>query len=183
MLVGIPEVMAIVLAVCPTLPSPPGGGQEIWIQTGEGIREKNFALVHIQAYTISHWVKTQPSTSTRSAMIDLEADKRFSIRMLRDVGASRMKGMFRDAFALNGYRDLAKVETFLAAFTRDFTNGDRVEIAYVAEGQTTSISVQGGGSATLQGRDFMRAVWSLWFGQTDQPALGEALISGQRIRK
>jgi len=154
-----------------------------WIHTGEGVREKHLALIHIQAYSISHWVRTRPPAVTRSAMIDLEEDKQFTLRMLRDVGVGRMKGMFRDAFALNRYRDQTKIEAFLAALTRDLAKGDQITVAYTPQGVTTSISLQGGGTATVQGKDFMRATWSIWFGQSDQPALGEALVSKLRTGK
>jgi len=39
-----------------------------------------------------------------------------------------------------------------------------------------TVTVQGGGTATIPGVDFMKAVWSIWFGKIDQPALGDALI-------
>lgn len=37
--------------------------------------------------------------------------------------------------------------------------------------------IQGMGSATIGGVDFMKAVWSLWFGKIDQPRLGDDLMS------
>lgn len=180
---GIRTTIVVVLAVGRMLSSQPAIGQGGWIHTGEGIREKNLALVHIQAYSISHWVRTRPPAVTRSAMIDLEADKQFTLQMLRDVGVGRMKGMFRDAFVLNGYRDRARIEAFLDALTRDLANGDQITVAYTPQGATTLISLHGGGTATVQGKDFMRATWSIWFGQSDQPALGEALISKLRTGK
>lgn len=181
--IGIRTAVAMMLAVGPMLSNRPVEGQVGWIQTGEGIREKSLALVHIQAYAISHWVRARSPVVTPSAMIDLEANKQFTIRMLRAVGTGRMKGMFRDAFALNGYRDKPKIEAFLAALTRDLAKDDQITIAYTPQGATTSISLHGGGTATLQGKDFMRATWSIWFGQSDQPALGESLVSKLRTGK
>lgn len=178
--IGIRTTMAVMLTAGSMLSSQPAVGLAGWIHTGEGVREKNLALVQIQAYAISHWIRTRPPAVTRSAMIDLEADKQFTLRMLRNVGAGRMKGMFRDSFVLNGYRDQARIEAFLAALTRDLAKGDQITIAYTQQGATTSISLHGGGTATVQGKDFMRATWSIWFGQSDQPALGEALVSKLR---
>jgi hypothetical protein len=37
--------------------------------------------------------------------------------------------------------------------------------------------VQGQGAASVDGVDFMKAVWSIWFGKIDQPSLGDQLIS------
>ncbi|WP_005036615.1 chalcone isomerase family protein [Holophaga foetida] len=181
--IGIRTTMAVVLATGSMVPGQTVIGRPGWIHTGEGVREKNLALIHVQAYAISHWVRMRPPAITRFAMIDLEEDKQFTIRMLRDVGVLRMKGMFRDAFALNGYRDQARIETFLAALTRDLAKDDQITVAYTPQGATTSISLQGCGTATVQGKDFMRATWSIWFGQSDQPALGEALVSKLRTGK
>lgn len=175
--------LAMALKAGSMLFAQPGGGPAGWVQTGEGVREKNLALVHIQAYAVSHWVRVLPPAITRSAMIDLDADKKFTLRMLRDVGMGRMKGMFRDAFALNGYRDQAKIEAFLVALTRDLSKGDQITVAYAPQGAITSFSLQGGATTTVQGKDFMRATWSVWFGQSDQPALGEALVSKLRSGK
>ena len=52
-----------------------------------------------------------------------------------------------------------------------------VVITYNATAKTTTIWMQGMGSATIPGVDFMKAVWSLWFGNIDQPKLGDQLIS------
>lgn len=177
---GIRKVTLMAFAAIPMFSNPLGADQEAWVQTGEGIREKHLGLVHIQAYTISHWVRVRPSTPSRSVMIDLETDKKFLLGMLRDVGANRMKEMFRDAFVLNGSRDMTQIDDFLTVLTRDLVKGDQITIAYIAKTQTISISLRNGGSATLHGRDFMRATWSIWFGKTDQPSLGEALISKWR---
>jgi hypothetical protein len=37
--------------------------------------------------------------------------------------------------------------------------------------------VKDGTSATVAGQDFMKAVWSIWFGKIDQPSMGDQLIS------
>jgi hypothetical protein len=177
---SIRKALVTAFAAIPMFSTPPGADQDAWIKTGQGIREKSLALVHIQAFTISHWVRVRPTAPSRSIMIDLDSDKKFVLRMLRDVGANRMKEMFRDAFTLNGYRDASLIDAFLAALTRDLVKGDQITIAYTARAQTTLISLQDGGSATLHGRDFMRATWRIWYGKTDQPTLGEALISNLR---
>ena len=50
-------------------------------------------------------------------------------------------------------------------------------ITYNAGSKATTIWVQNGGSVTLAGQDFMKAVWSIWFGKIDQPAMGDQLIA------
>jgi hypothetical protein len=50
-------------------------------------------------------------------------------------------------------------------------------ISYSATAKNVTIWVQGAGSATIAGADFMKAVWSIWLGKIDQPSMGDQLIS------
>lgn len=52
-----------------------------------------------------------------------------------------------------------------------------VVISYNAKAKNVTIWVQGGGSATIAGDDFMKAVWSIWLGKIDQPSMGDQLIA------
>ncbi|MBK6463286.1 MAG: chalcone isomerase family protein [Myxococcales bacterium] len=153
----------------------PGG--DGWFHTGSGVRVKTVVFVEIRAYTIHHFMKTLPSSRSKQAVIDLDTPKRLSFQMLRDVGADKIKKMFRDAYALNGYADAAAIGAFVAVFTADLKEKQVTTISYDSASQATTVATQGGGTATLRGLGFMRATWSLWFGKTDQPQLGDALIS------
>lgn len=147
-----------------------------WYHTGDAVRVKTIAFIEIKAYAVSHYVKVLPSAKSKRAVIELEADKRVSFRMLRDVGADKIKKMFRDAFADNGYTHAPSIEAFVGAFKADLKDGTVTTVVYDAAKQATTISTSGG-TATVAGAPFMRATWSVWFGKMDQPALGDALIS------
>lgn len=168
---------AILLTLAPALASALDPDKDGWFHTGDGVREKTVLLVSVRAYTIGHWTKKLPAKKSKQAVIDLDADKKIVFVMLRDVGASKIKTMFRDAYELNGYGDKAKIDTFVGVFTKELTKGTRTTISYDAATKATTVTMQGGGTATVAGHDFMRATWSHWFGKTDQPALGDALIS------
>lgn len=148
-----------------------------WFHTGSGVRVKKVVFVEIRAYVIGHAMKALPATKSKQAVIDLDTDKRFTYRMLRDVGADRMKKMFRDAFAENGYADAGAIASFVSAFRADLKEGDATTILYDSAKKATTITTASGGLATIAGLAFMRATWSLWFGKLDQPALGDQLIS------
>jgi len=77
---------------------------------------------------------------------------------------------------MNGYSDASKINPYVAAFSGERTKGQTVTILYNSAAKTVTVTVQGGGTATIPGVDFMKAVWSIWFGKIDQPALGDALI-------
>lgn len=148
-----------------------------WYHTGEGVRTKSLAFITVKAYSIGHWVRALPPEKSKRAVIDLEADKRLAFRMLRNVGQDKIKTMFRDAFALNRYGDARKVEAFVAVFTAELKEGTLTTISYDAARKATTITTERGGTATIAGSDFMRATWSVWFGESEQPALGDALIA------
>jgi hypothetical protein len=40
-----------------------------------------------------------------------------------------------------------------------------------------TLQVQGKAPVYLEGTDYMKATWSIWFGRSDDPELGDALIS------
>ena len=70
-----------------------------------------------------------------------------------------------------------QIDTALRAFTKELKEGTNVQLTYAAGPKTTTIKVEGDGTATIPGSDFMRGTWSIWLGNFDQPALSEALIS------
>ena len=148
-----------------------------WYHTGDAVRVKTMVFVKIRAYAISHYMRALPATKSKRAVIDIDTDKQLSFRMLRDVGADKIKNMFRDAFAENGYADAAAINSFIAVFSKDLKTGTKTTVAYDPIGKATTITTDGGGTATITGLAFMRATWSVWFGKNDQPSLGDGLIS------
>jgi hypothetical protein len=148
-----------------------------WTHTGTGIRVKTVAIVDVKVYEISHYMKTPPATKSKQAVIDADVGKKFQWKMLRDVDKEKIQTALKDAFAMNGYSDAGKIGSFLAAFSGDLKENAKVTITYDADKKETSVKVDGGGSATVGGVDFMKGVWSIWFGKIDQPKLGDQLIS------
>jgi len=175
LLLSVLSVMIVATAVSAAWALDPG--RDGWYVTGDGVRIKRVAFVSVKVYAISHATKKLPDSKSKQAMIDLDADKRFTWRMLRDVDAERIRGALTEAYALNGYRDAAKINAFVGAFTHELKDGATVTIAYDANGKSTTIRVSGDGMGTVPGTDFMRATWSLWFGKIDQPELGDALLA------
>lgn len=147
-----------------------------WYETGKGVRQKSVAFVNVDVYEIHHYAKELPAQKSKAAMIELDADKRLAWKMLRSVGAEKMRDALKSGYEMNGYKDEAKIAKFTGAINNEMKEGSRVIIAYDAAKKATTITVDGGGSATVEGADFMRATWSVWFGKIDQPKLSDALI-------
>jgi hypothetical protein len=153
-------------------------GADGYYHTGDGIRVKTVAFVNFKVYAIGHDMKELPPAKSKQAVIDMDTGKRFTWRMMRDVDASKIQNALKEAFAQNGFSDAGRIGQFTGAFTGDLKEGQFVTITYDAGAKATTIHVMGGGgSATIPGVDFMKAVWSIWFGKIDQPSLGDALIS------
>lgn len=150
--------------------------KEGWYHTGDGVRVKK-KIFNFDVYAIGHDMKCVPAAKSKQAVIDTDCDKKLTWKMLRDVDAEAIRNALTEAYALNGYKDSAKIAPFLAALNKELKVNTMVIISYNAANKTTSIAVGGGGgNATVPGVDFMRATWSIWFGRIDQPALGDSLI-------
>jgi Chalcone isomerase-like len=151
-------------------------GKDGFYHTGSAVRTKSIAFVSVKVYAIRHDIKCQVAKS-KQAVIEADCDKRFSWKMLRDVDHEKIEKALREAFENNGYTDKAKIDAFVGAFKNELKENNGVSISYNAEKKATTIWVQGGGSATVAGADFMKGVWSIWFGKIDQSSLSDALIS------
>jgi hypothetical protein len=149
-----------------------------WVYTGSAVRSKSVGPFNAKVYSIRHDMKGKPSEKSRAAVINADVDKKFTWQMLRDVDAEKIQKAIREGFAMNGFSDGARIGQFVAAFKEEVKENSTVVISYTAANKTTTIWVQtGGGRASIAGDDFMKAVWSLWFGKNDQPAMGDQLMS------
>jgi len=156
----------------------PSAMAEGMIHTGDGVRTKSLGLFSVKVYAIRHDMKERPATKSKQAVIDADVDKKFTWMMLRDVDCSKIRKALKDAFEMNGFTDARRIEQFIGTCKQEeVKEKSSVVIAYNAAAKAVTVSIQGGGSATIEGVDFMKAVWSIWFGKIDQPALGDSLIS------
>ncbi|KYF64146.1 chalcone isomerase family protein [Sorangium cellulosum] len=148
--------------------------------TGTGVRVRTVGVASIEVYRISHYMEELPQTRSKQAVIDMDTGKKFVWTMLRDVDRASIVKALRDAYAMNDYTDTAKIGRFVAAFAGDLKAGSEVTIEYDARAKTTTVTVPGGGTATVGGLDFMKATWRIWFGKIDQPQLADELIAKLR---
>lgn len=148
------------------------------IHTGDSVRTKSVGPFTAKVYSIRHDMADKPSVKSKQAVIDADVNKVFTWVMLRDVDSSKIHKALREAFQLNGYGDQGKINSFIGAFSKEeVKEKSTVVIRYNAKTQSVTISVKDGSTVTVGGIDFMKAVWSLWFGKIDQPSMGDQLIS------
>ncbi|AKV01885.1 hypothetical protein AKJ09_08548 [Labilithrix luteola] len=149
-----------------------------YIHTGDAVRTKSVGPFTAKVYAIRHDMKERPAQKSKQAVIDADVDKKFTWRMLRDVDSEKIRKALKEAFAMNGYNDQAKINAFVSAFNKEeVKENSAIVITYNAGPKTVSIWVQDGGQVTVPGQDFMKGVWSIWFGKIDQPQMGDQLIS------
>lgn len=169
-------LFTLVLALFVTLAS--SAFADAMIYTGDAVRTKSVGPFTAKVYSIRHDMKEKPATKSKQAVIDADVDKKFTWRMLRDVESTKIKKALTEALQMNGFSDGARTEQLVGAFNKDeIKENSAVVISYNAAAKNVSIWVQNGGSATIAGQDFMKAVWSIWLGKIDQPSMGDQLIS------
>ncbi len=151
-------------------------GKDGWYHTGDATRVKKVVFVNVNVYAIRHDMKCVP-TLTHQGVIDADCDKKFTVRMLRDVDHEKIVNALRESFAKNNYSDAGKINQMLGAFTSELKEGSAWTISYNSGAKTTTIWVQGGGSATIAGEDFMKGVWRIWFGNIDPASISDQLMA------
>ena len=169
-------VSVALLAVVVTL--APRAFADPMVYTGDAVRTKSVGPFTAKVYSIRHDMKEKPATKSKQAVIDADVDKKFTWRMLRDVDSKKIQKALSEALALNGFADGGRTGQFVGAFNKEeVKENSAVVISYNATAKSVTIWVQGAGSATIAGADFMKAVWSIWLGRIDQPSMGDQLIS------
>jgi len=146
-----------------------------YILTGTGIRVKSIAFIDVNVYAISHYMKQLPPIRSRRAVIEMDTGKKFMWTMKRDVDHEKIVTALKDAYAMNGYSDSARIGQFIGAFKSELKEKSSVSIVYDADKKATTVTV-GSDRVTVSGVDFMKATWSIWLGKIDQPKLGDQLI-------
>lgn len=170
-----PALLVTLLALVLTLAT--SAFADGWIMAGSAVRTKSIGPFSAKVYAIRLDVKDKVAKD-KNAVINANVDKKFTWRMLRDVDSGKIQKALREAFEMNGYSDQSKINPFVGAFNKDeVKENSAVVISYTAANQTTTIWVQNGGSASVQGDDFMKAVWKIWLGKIDQPSMGDQLIA------
>jgi hypothetical protein len=169
-------LFTLVLALFLTLGT--GAFADAWIYTGDAVRTKSVGPFTAKVYGIRNDMKEKPATKSKAAVIEADVDKKFTWRMLRDVDSSKIKKALTEALQMNGFNDGGRIGQFVGAFNKEeVKENSAVVISYSAASKSVTIWVQGAGTATIAGPDFMKAVWSIWLGKIDQPSMGDQLIS------
>lgn len=145
------------------------------VRTGEGIKVMRVGSLELHLYFLRHEMRRLPPVRSRDAFIDADVDKRFVLRMLRDADGDLLREAFRDALLKSGWDDAARLRVFLSAVRERLKAGAYVSITYDATRKVTTLAFDDTPGASVEGYAFMRAVWGMWLGKDEAPALADAL--------
>jgi len=147
-------------------------GSVVMNATGVGLREKTFLKVDV--YTIVSYVDESATFDDDPglALCALKAPKRIQMDLRRSFSREKLVNSFIAGIEKNmgdTSSITAEIDTFLAYFTRDAEDGDRIVFDYCPQrGLSTTVNEEVMG--TIENFDFVQAMWMVWFGE--KPANG-----------
>lgn len=146
-------------------------GRELKLN-GAGLRKKFFVKVYAGGLYLA-----EPSSEAQ-AIVAADAPKRVRMVFLRDVDAKKIMETYREGFENNSAGPalpslLQELERIAPALS-DMKKGGEMLVTYVP-GRGTTVAVAGGGSVTVEGKDFADAMFRNWLGP--KPADGGLLAA------
>lgn len=134
------------------------GGKEL-VLNGMGLREKFFIDVYVGSLYLP--AKT---TDDKKAIND-DVPKRIDMSFIySEVGKEKITGAFEEGFKAAGAQDSQKANlTKLNGWMETVNSGDLIRLDYVP-GTGTTVYVKGAKKGTIEGADFMKALWSVYIG-------------------
>ena len=127
---------------------------------GAGIRKKFVVKVYVGALYL------EDASTDAAAIIKSDAVRVVKMTFLREVEKAKLINAFKEGFEKNSAAKAAALLPPLdkvAAAIGDAKNGTVMTVSY-APGKGTTISMQGSGSVTIEGKDFADAIFLSWLG-------------------
>jgi hypothetical protein len=145
---------------------------------GVGLRKKLFISVYLGALYLPG-----PSGDA-AAVINLDEPKQVLLHFIYSkVSASQLKEAWEDGFKNNVKQGLEplkeRIASFMAFFDEDMAGGERIIFTY-RPGRGTTVTIKGRERGTIEGADFMRALFSVWFGEAPpDKGLKKGMLGGK----
>jgi hypothetical protein len=150
------------------------GGKTLKLN-GAGVRRKMIVRVYVGALYLEN-----PSTDA-AAIIASGETKSMRLRMLRAVEGSKISGAIVEGFENNSASAMSTLRPRLDQLAKaipDVKEGDEIVLTWVPD-RGTVVNVRDKDTATIEGRDFADALFSVWLGANPvQDDLKAALLAG-----
>ncbi len=145
---------------------------------GVGIRKAFF--IKVKVYVGALYLET-PATDPE-AIVSSEQAKAVHMFFVRDVGKEKIMNAFKEGFEKNSADKAAALTPKLDKISQaisDLKSGSELIVTYVP-GKGTTVSLTGGGSATVEGKDFGDAIFRNWLGKEPADAdLKTEMLAGK----
>lgn len=128
---------------------------------GAGIRKKFVFKVYVGALYL------ETASTDPAAIVSSDQVKSVHMTFLRSVGKEKIMNAFKEGFEKNSANQAAAVTPKLdkiAPVIPDLKEGSELVLAYVP-GKGTTVSVTGGSSVTVEGKDFADALFRNYLGK------------------
>ncbi|MCX7822759.1 MAG: chalcone isomerase family protein [Syntrophobacterales bacterium] len=144
-------------------------GKENCVLNGIGVRKKFM----IEAYYAGLYLKKP--TKNAQEVISNDEPKAVLIQVVhKEIPADKWQEGWKEGFAItapNAQSELKKsIDQFIAFFNEPLKKGEQVLIKYDPT-KGTEVVIKGKSKGILPGKDFMKALWGIWFGE--KPASSE----------
>lgn len=131
---------------------------------GVGVRVKWMMNVYVLG------VYSASGKKSSASLTGADEAKLLSLHMLRGVSGEKMRSAIDEGMQENNSEaELARlrpdIDRLKAALPNDFGKGMVVQFVYVP-GRGTVVKVGSAEKATIAGKPFMTAFWSIWFGRS-----------------
>lgn len=157
-----------------TLPDQATVGGKPLVLNGMGLREKYFIDVYVGGLYLG------AKTTDAAKAIEADEPKRIVMHFIyADVPAEKVRETFSEGFgSVSGAAAMKDKVDKLNSWMTDLTTGDQIVLDYVP-GTGTQVSVKGQVKGTIEGADFMRALWSVYLGPSPPTAKLKSGLLGQ----
>lgn len=136
------------------------GGKTLTLN-GNGLRTKLFFKVYVASLYVEN------KTADANALLDSDQVKRVRMTMLRDLTKDQIVEAIREGFDKNAKAQLPKLkdrlDTFIAQIP-DIKKGEVLDLTYIP-GKGTVVTTKSGDAASVEGKDFADALFSVWLGK------------------
>ncbi len=130
---------------------------------GLGLRKKFFFKIYVGGLYMEH-----PSHKPKVVINDPGIKRVVMHFLYKEISAKRMREAWTDGFKDNLGDALAamkvKIDRFNALFTGPVRRGDEVWVTYLP-GKGIQVIINGKEKGIIPGEAFMKAVFSIWFGE------------------
>jgi len=129
---------------------------------GAGIRKRFIVKVYVGALYL------EARSSDPEAIVAADQAKAVRMHFLRNVEKEKVLGAFREGFEKNSRATAAaaakQLEAVEKALPAEVKQGQVLVVAY-APGAGSTVGLEGGASATVEGKDFADALFRNWLGK------------------